>query len=433
MRAELVKEIEGWLSDWNSQDRIFIIGRLEDVGSIVAWLRERGLEPVGILDNDSVKWGRSFMGLTIFAPQVALLPHESSIRIIVHSPKYWAEIVQQFTGYGYAEGQQVFVLERPSPERNWQVVQAGVELYRELRQEYGARRIFLADGPMGDYYLLGLYFHSYCQREGISSYLMVGASKGLKKLSPYFDIEPVVVLTQEQSDSLIQAWTFLGGEVLELCPLTRWQGKFRFNPSLLRLSHHCTFMDTFRHFAFGLSKDAQPFHPNWQGDRETVETYFKARDVKPGQGVLLAPFAYSAQILPWSFWQELALALQEKGYQVFINAAGAEEQSDIEGATVLRFEFPETILAMEYLGWVIGTRSGFFDVTCCANCRRIVFYPPKTPGLVPWHHPDIEFCGLKRMGLCAGDENLREITVPKKYPLSQLLEETAAIFPSIRS
>ena len=80
---------------------------------------------------------------------------------------------------------------------------------------------------------------------------------------------------------------------------------------------------------------------------------------------------------------------------------------------------------MEYLGWVIGTRSGFFDVTCQANCHRIVFYPPKTPGLVPWHHPDIEFCGLERMGLCAGDEKLKEITVDKEQSLAQLLKDIA--------
>ncbi|MBE6101903.1 MAG: hypothetical protein E7200_07370 [Selenomonas ruminantium] len=425
MRPELATEINEWLSAWDSHSRIFMIGRLEDVGEIAELLRSCGCEPAGILDNDSVKWGRSFMGLTISSPKEALLPHAESIRIIVHSPKYWAEIVRQFEGFGYEEGEQVFVLERPSLERNWRSVQAGLALYEELRQEYGQRRIFLADGPLGDYYLLGLYFHAYCHMKGISSYLMAGASKGLKKLSSYFGIEPVVPLTQEQSNSLIQAWTFFGEDVLELSPLTRWQGKFRFNPSLLRLSHHCTFMDTFRHFAYGLPLDTQPCHPRWQGDRRGVEQYLQSLGAKPGQGVLLAPFAYSAQIMPWDFWQKLASVLQEKGYQVFINAAGDEEQSDIEGALILRFDFPETILAMEYLGLVIGTRSGFFDVTCRARCHRIVFYPPKTPGLVPWHHPDIEFCGLERMGLCAGDEKLKEITVDKEQSLAQLLKDIA--------
>jgi len=208
MRPELATEINEWLSAWDSHSRIFMIGRLEDVGEIAESLRSCGLEPAGILDNDSVKWGRSFMGLTISSPKEALLPHDESIRIIVHSPKYWAEIVRQFECFGYEEGEQVFVLERPSLERNWRSVQAGLALYEELRQEYGPRRIFLVDGPLGDYYLLGLYFHVYCQREVISSYLMAGASKGLKKLSSYFGIEPVVSLTQEQSNSLIQAWTF---------------------------------------------------------------------------------------------------------------------------------------------------------------------------------------------------------------------------------
>ncbi|MBE6085483.1 MAG: hypothetical protein E7203_08560 [Selenomonas ruminantium] len=423
MRPELAEEIKEWLSAWDSRSRIFIIGRLEDVGEIVTLLRSCDLEPAGILDNDSVKWGRCFMGLTISSPKKALLPNDENIRIIVHSPKYWAEILRQFEGFGYGEGEQVFVLERPSPESNWRAVRAGLALYKKLRREYGQRKIFLADGPLGDYYLLGLYFHTYCQSNGISSYLMAGASKGLKKLSPYFGIEPVVSLTQEQSNSLIQAWTFFGEDVLELFPLTRWQGKFRFNPSLLRLSHHCTFMDTFRCFAYGLPSDTQPCHPQWQGDREAVERYLQSRGAKPGLGVLLAPFAYSAQIMPWAFWQKLASVLQEKGYQVFINVAGAEEQSDIEGASVLRFDFPDTIQAMEYLGLVIGTRSGFFDVTCQANCHRIVFYPSKTPGLVPWHHPDIEFCGLERMELCAGDEKLKEITVDKEQSLAQLLKD----------
>ena len=433
MRAEWAREITDWLTKWNGRGRIFLIGRLEDVGGVVEWLREHGCEPVGILDNDSVKWGRSFMGLGIFSPKKVLLPYDESIRIIVHSPKYWAEIVQQFSGYGYEEGQHIFVLDRPSSERNWQVARAGMALYKELRNKYGARRIFLADGPLGDYYLLGLYFGAYCRRENISSYLMAGASKGLRKLSPYFGIEPVVPLTQEQSDSLIQAWIFFGEDVLELYPLTRWQGKFRFNPSLLRLSCHCTFMDTFRHFAFGLSAGTLPSHPEWHGDGKFVADYFKARDVKSNQGVLLAPFAYSAQILPWSFWQELALLLRGKGYRVFVNAAGSEEQVGIDGVSILRLDFPETILAMEYLGWVIGTRSGFFDVTCRARCSRIVYYPPKTPGLVPWHHPDIDFCGLERMGLCTNDGIISEITVSKFYSLNRLLKKTIAVLPDVRN
>ncbi len=431
MRPELSKEIKGWLSAWDTRSKIFMIGRLEDVGAIVDMIRSCGREPAGIVDNDSVKWGRLFMGLVISAPQEALLPYDADIRIIIYSPKYWAEIVQQFTGFGYAEGEQVFVLDHPSLERNRQAVQAGVALYKELRQKYGERRIFLADGPLGDYYLLGLYFHDYCQRQGISFYLMVGASKGLKKLSPFFGIEPVAALTQEQSDSLIQAWTFLGEESLALCPLTRWQGKFRFNPSLLRLSDYCTFMDTFRHFTFGLPASTRPCHPDWHGNREAVVRHLQEHGAKAGQGVLLAPFAYSAQILPWTFWQELAAMLRKKGYQVFINATDAEEQADIDSASILRLGFPETILAMEYLGWAIGIRSGFFDVTCRARCRRIVFYPPKTPGLSPWHHPDIDFCGLERMGLCIGDETLKEITVDKEQPLEHLLIDIAGYLPTI--
>ena len=380
--------------------KIFLMGRIEHVRQIMEWLRERGLWIEKILDNDKKKQGVSVDGVLIAAPEQALQPYREDIYVIIYSPKYWEGMRNQLIGYGCLEDN-IHILDKPDLEKNMDLVKKGYAVYRGIQREYGRDvHVFLANCPLGDYYLLGLYFHQYGEEKTIRNYVIVGISQGIEKLSALLRIRAAKRLTGEESNALMRAWMFLGEDEIRLKPLTIWQGAFRFNACQTRQKKGFSFLDTFTKMIYSLENPV-PCYPETQADRAPVEIFFKENNLEPGRTVILSPFAYSMQPLPVEFWTELSSLLKEKGYAVAVNVGEEREHNFIRDSVTLRLRFAEVMVAMELAGTVIGMRSGFFDITARAKCRRIVLYPPAVQDSVEWNSTDIGFCSLKRMGLCS--------------------------------
>jgi len=398
----VIDEKELQLLDINPalHQKIFLMGRIEHICQIADWLRTQGLLVKAILDNDPAKQGTYAGGLPIVSPRQALLPFQKDVFVIIYSPKYWEDMCAQLAEYGYREGRYVHVLDRPSLHKNIRLVKEGFAVYRKLQREYGEDVfVFLANCPLGDYYLLGLYFRQYCEEHRIKNYLIAGMSRGIETLSPWFGFHAVRRLSGEESGALIRAWMFLGSEVIRMKPLTIWQGAFRFNPCQTRQKDGFSFLDTFTSMIYALENPI-PWYPPSAADGAAMETLFREKGLRPRRTVIFSPFAYSMRTLPSGFWVGLAEALEARGYTVAVNVGEERERNFIPDTVTLRLEFPEMMSAMELAGTVVGMRSGFFDITARARCRRIVLYPPSVAESVVWNSTNIEFCGLKRMGLC---------------------------------
>lgn len=380
--------------------RLLLMGRIEHVCLISAWLQGKGLKAEAILDNDRKKQGRQAGNLPIVAPGQMLVPFRKEFFIIIYSPRYWESMEEQLAEYGYAGDDFVYVLDKPGLSKNIRAVIRGYGVYRRLQKEYGKSvRVFLVNCPLGDFYLLGLYFYQYCEEHHDDNYVIAGMSQGIEKLSVWFSFKSVKRLRGEESDALTRAWIFLGEDKIRLKPLTIWQGAFRFNPCQIRQRKDFSFLDTFTRMVYGLDIPV-PRYPVWSGNRGTVGDIFRRNGLKPGKTVILSPFAYSLQSLPSDFWVELSDLLKKKGCTVAVNVGEEREHNFIKDSVTLRLEFAEAMVAMEMAGTVIGMRSGFFDITARAKCRRIVLYPPAAREPVDWNSTDIGFCSLKRMGLC---------------------------------
>lgn len=380
--------------------RILLMGRIEHACRIADWLRAKGLKAEAILDNDRKKQGLYAGDLPIMAPGQVLHPFSEDCFIMIYSPKYWEDMCAQLAEYGYAEGKHIYILDRPGLYKNIRLVKRGLCLYRRLQREYGRDvLVFLANCPLGDYYLLGLYFRQYCEENGIENYVVAGMSRGIEKLSPLFRFKAVRRLTGEESSALIRAWIFLGEGAVRLKPLTIWQGEFRFNPCQARQKNGFSFLDTFTKMIYSLDSPV-PRHPAFPRDREAVEAIFRKMGLQQDRTVLLSPFSYSLQPLPPEFWRKVAGMIKERGYSVAVNVGEEREQNFIEDTVPLHLDFPRIMDAMELAGTVIGMRSGFFDITARARCRRVVLYPPSTSEDAAWNSTDIGFCSLERMGLC---------------------------------
>ena len=384
---------------------VAVMGRLEHVRLMIKWLRDHDISPAVIFDNDINKQGGYAEDVPIYAPGKYRPENADDISVIIYSPKYWEEMKDQLVSLGYSDQDQIFVLDRPSPEKNTELVIKGLSVYRRMQEKYGKDvLLFLANCPLGDYYLLGLYFKEYLNRNDISCYVMLGESGGINKLSEWFGIYPAETLSSEESSALIRAWMFLG-DMIRLKPLTIWQGAFRHNPCVTRQKEGFCFTDTFRYMIYGHPEGVKPQFPKRNGRKEKTEDFFKEHSLKKNHTVLISPFSYSLPTLSDSFWNKLGEGLGRKGYSVAVNVGEEREENMIDCAVPVSLSFMDIMEFMEYAGTVIGMRSGFFDITSQAQCRRIILYPKKL-GPVQWNSTDIDFCSLKSMELCFDAEEI---------------------------
>jgi len=377
------------------------IGRLEHLKIIQRMLNEFGLELDAIVDNDMKKQGVIVNGVSIYSPEEFLIPFNENRIILIYSPKYWQEILVQFEKMGYKEGENIIVLEKPNLSSNIYSIIKGFRIYKSLEKKYGKQtKIFLCNCPLGDFYLLGIYFNEYIKENNIDNYVVVGTSKGLRELAGLFGLTNFEELRPEETTLLTGLYSFMS-DALNLKVLTIWQGAFRFNPCITRQKKDFTFIDTFKSFIYNLNEDAPKKLPEFEGGKSIIKV-LEEKCLEKNNTVILAPYSYSMQSLPIIFWKKLSDKLIEKGFKVAVNIDDGREVNSIDGTQTLNINLKESIDALEYSGYLVGIRSGFFDVTSSAKCKRVVFYPQKIKGQITgsWNSTDLDFNSLKLMGLC---------------------------------
>ncbi|WP_029322814.1 nucleoside-diphosphate sugar epimerase/dehydratase [Butyrivibrio sp. AE3004] len=380
--------------------RIYLMGRINHILLIKAILEEKGYAVEGILDNDSKKQGLEVEGVKIFAPGDISKRHDNKIAIIIYSPKYSQSMVKQCEEYGYIEGEDIFVIDKPTLERNKRLVEIGVAKYEELKNKYGNDAIFFyANCPLGDYYLLSLFFRKYCEKNEIKNPVIICNAHTDDTLSKILDLKPTEKLSVLEYEAIATAWIFLGEKEMDIIPMTIWQGSFRFNPCLIRQSEDFTFIDTFKYMVFHLNESDGPDFYDFSDQGFDANGFAAEKGLVPGKTVLISPFSYSLQSLPQENWVKIAQYIISKGYSVAINVGQSGEENFIPGTVSVSLDFTKIVKLMELTAAVIGIRSGFFDITCHAKCKRIVLYPFSNGVRNVWNSTDISFCSLKNMGL----------------------------------
>ena len=387
--------------NYKEQDNIYLMGRIGHILLVREILEEMGCRVFGILDNDEKKQGLSAEGLPISPPGDVLEKRDPDTVIFIYSPKYFDQMLRQCEAYGYIENRSIFVIGKPDLRRNTYLVQVGVKTCKRFQDIYGEDvRILYANCPLGDYYLLSLFLDQFCRKRKLKNYVIAGSARTKQKLSQLLSMVPAEELSVLESEGIAMAWKFLGAEEVPVFPLTIWQGYFRFNSCLIRQSERFSFTDTFRSMIFRLDEGAEPDFKDLTNRDFDVAAFASERGLERGRTVILNPFSYSLQPLPRENWVEIAALLREKGYIVAINAGWSGEQIEIPDTVRVELGFAEIMTLMEYAGCVIGMRSGFFDITCKAKCKRIVLYPKSTEKNYEWNSTGIDFCSLKAMGLC---------------------------------
>lgn len=278
----------------------------------------------------------------------------------------------------------------------------GFEVYRDLLNQYGNdTHIYIEHYPgTGDIYITCALLEAYRSKQQIiGDYVLTVIGQGGKKIAKLLGIQDIVLLSQNDSDCLIFFLKFIGPkhlpniEILHYCAvamhtcvsdmLAGYQGLDFMSMYLSTVFPGVTWADA---VGFGEPEDMS-----------TVEEYFDCKGLIPGETVILFPFANTIQDLPWHLWERLARHLRENGFTVCTNIEPGREP--VPGTCDVFVPYQYLRAFAERAGYVVGIRSGIFDIISNANCRKFVLYP--TPNIYKFGVGTIfEYFSLRKMGVC---------------------------------
>ena len=178
---------------------VYLLGESDNSRQIIQILRELGVEPKNVIDNDTTKQGSYCSRLKVISYDEIHNPTDKNKLYIIYSP-YWREMNLQLVDNGIPKGN-IWRVSR-------KVGLVLLVLYRaflgkmhrnKLIQKYGDVPIFLCPYTgTGDVYLIGTFWDEYIKRNGITDYVFVVITGACKKVAMLFDIKNIEVVKKKK-------------------------------------------------------------------------------------------------------------------------------------------------------------------------------------------------------------------------------------------
>lgn len=388
----------GMLSGKTTGKEIYLFGVSDNTRQIIQILREFGVEPQNVIDNDKSKQGSYCSRLKVIAPETVDEPSAPEKLYILYSA-YWREMIPQLIKSGIAKKNIWRLNDKPGSFFGlWLNAQKGRFVHKKVVDKYGNIPIFLCPYTgTGDIYLIGTFWNEYIKRNGIDNYVFVVISGACKKVAKLFDIKNLECVKKKQHASWLMDYYMYAPEkgkikILNDC----WPQVHTNQVEWFRGYKGLYFTGLFRRFVFDLPDDVKPQHPVFKDESERVGKFFKDYGLEYGKTVVLSPYSNTLSDLPIEFWEKLAKGLMEKGYCVVTNSSGKTEPA-IEGTKGIFFPLDIAPQFIEAAGVFIGIRSGFCDVVSGARAKKIILYDK---GNRFYMGSAFEYFSLKGMELC---------------------------------
>lgn len=365
------------------------------------------------VDNDKTKVGRICDGKEIKAPDILAEEDCNKTVIVIASPTYGREMVEQVRNYGYQDSRiwHIPVMNTiqvsdslESLEEAFGDIEEGIKVYDELTSD-GTELIILFPYPgTGDIYMACGYLKEYLIKCGKDKIKLVVTKNNCKKVAELFEYKNVVVITEEQKEALLNAWQFLGDENLNVKPALFWGWHCKNYYRQYRNYQSLSFADFFKYDVFNHSEDVRFTLPTYEKNSGYLKELFNQKNLREGKTVIIAPYAGSFQSsIGVETWIELINSLYEKGYSVCTNCYG--EEKPLPGTIAIQFPYEQVVNVIEYAGSFIGIRSGLCDIASSANSNMVIVYED---GFLA---SDYEFFSIKKMGL---NDNVHEVIYSEK-------------------
>lgn len=381
-----------------TEKSIWIFGVSDNTRQIIQMLRDLGVEPAGILDNDPAKQDSFCARIRVYPVDFQKVHLEKSHIFLVYS-FFWKEMVRQLQSLMVSRENICCLYQKKKglPRQFW-MAWRGRRICHRLFRIYGELPVFLCPYTgTGDIYLIGTFWKQYLRAAGIENYIFLVISSACKKTAEIFDIRNVELLrTQEEGEYLIKYYMLCPDEICLKLLNDSW-GQIRGNPlQWFRGYRGLYFMELFRTFVFNLPDDALPERPVLKDAGDELDRIFEKYQLTEGKTVLLSPYANTLADLPDDFWVLLAKKLMERGYRVCTNSSGEKEPA-VKGTVPVFFPLNIAPQFVERAGYFIGVRSGFCDVISAAEARKIILYDRENRF---FNSSAYAYFSLNHMGLC---------------------------------
>lgn len=377
---------------------VYLFGVSDNSRQIIKILRELGIEPKNVIDNDKSKQGSYCSRLKVISPEDIDIPN-SEYKLYIYYSAYWREMQPQLETMGISRKNSIRLNKLPGTFLGILInASRGRRYYLRVKRKYGDIPVFLCPYTgTGDIYLIGAFWDEYIKRNNIDDYVFVVITGACKKVASLFNIKNVELVKKKKYASWLIDYYMYDSEkgnikVLNDC----WAQVHTNQVEWFRGYKNLYFTQLFKEFVFGLSEDVKPQHPVYKKETERVDIIFKKYGLINAKTVVLSPYSNTLSDLPEEFWEGLADALLKRGYCVVTNCGGKSEPS-IEGTQGVFFPLDIAPQFVEKAGFFIGIRSGFCDVISGANARKIILYDK---GNRFYMGSAFEYFNLKGMELC---------------------------------
>lgn len=105
---------------------------------------------------------------------------------------------------------------------------------------------------------------------------------------------------------------------------------------------------------------------------ENVPDVSEEERMKYRKAVMLMPGTYTEKAMPASFWEKLAAAIREKGFDVYNNYNGRDCEIQIEGVTAISTSLLEISSLASCFSMFVGIRSGICDLLTFAGANKLL-------------------------------------------------------------
>lgn len=385
---EMVSNLDRLIEEHAIQNRtIYLFGHCNATEELADLLLDRGFAVEAILDNNTVKHGMVYRGISVRAPQEILREKGENVIVCIVARAYAAMAAQlerlgyqgsvrklvdynSYADYSLSEG----TLSRMTLRR-----QRGEQLFSELAQKYPDSFWFLCPfSALGDIYIMMSYLPHFMKKRGIEKCVVGVIGNACVQVARLFDICPVEVFSQKDMDEMIQAALYRQDEHTFIPhqdrPYVVNLSKALYNKKISLEQMYCCGV-------FGLPRDTQPYDPMNFAEYPDLEA------IPEGRAVILSPYAKSVTALPAAVWEHVVSHYKGQGYQCFTNVAG--EEKPLEGTIAISPLISEMKSVVERAGTYVGIRSGLCDVLKCVNARKVALYPDYNYSDTKWKAIDI--------------------------------------------
>lgn len=353
---------------------IIMFGVSENTRQMIKMINNLGYHATYVIDNDLTRNGSNCYQVPV-KPVVDLSDAEVSNGIFFIYSYFWREMKSQLLNMGVDEARiHSFFLPDLILEEQFERAEKGMKICDTFRNEIGDFPIYLCPYTgTGDIYLIGTFWEQYLKKISITEYIFLVVSKACVSVCEIFDIRNVRQITQVESSYIVEFYKLCGETETGIKILNDSWWELRANPlQRFRGFKGLYFTQIFRRFVFDFDDSVKPVQPVLKNVDDELKNLFKECDLKEGKTIVLSPYSNTLADLPSFFWENMVVALKEKGFDVCTNCG--KDESPIAGTNSV---FAPLNIAPQFVskaGYFIGVRSGFCDCISASDAKLIILY-----------------------------------------------------------